>query len=343
MPKRILKGLCLWRGNTEHSKIRNAEFGIATNSGERRQILPADFTFKFFIQKGKTMGKSVRCISQDGTLTIMAVDSTDIVNKAQEIHGTSAVCSAALGRLLTAASLMGCALKGEKDTVTLRMNGGGPAGTVLAVSDSLGNVRGYVQENIVEIPLNKKGKLDVAGAVGKDGFLTVIMDLGMKEPYVGQTPIVSGEIAEDVTAYYSISQQTPSVCALGVLVNPDLTIKAAGGFIIQLLPMAMDDTIDLVEKSIENLEPISGLIDRGMTPEEICRHVLKYFDLDILDSSEPEYKCYCSKERVEAALISTGRDELLEMANDGDAEVCCQFCDKKYVFTPSDLKKLAKN
>ncbi len=289
------------------------------------------------------MGKSVRCISQDGTLTIMTVDSTDIVNKAQEIHGTSAVCSAALGRLLTAASLMGCALKGEKDSVTLRMNGGGPAGSVLAVSDSQGNVRGYVQESIVEIPLNKKGKLDVAGAIGKDGFLTVIMDLGMKEPYVGQTPIVSGEIAEDITAYYSISQQTPSVCALGVLVNPDLSIKAAGGFIIQLLPTAMDDTIDLVEKSIENLEPISTLIDRGMTPEDICRHALKYFDLDILDSSEPEYKCYCSKERVESALISTGRDELLAMAEEGDAEVCCQFCDKKYTFTPADLKKLAKN
>ena len=288
------------------------------------------------------MGKSVRCISQDGTLTIMAVDSTDIVNKAQEIHGTSAVCSAALGRLLTAASLMGCALKGEKDTVTLRLNGGGPAGTVLAVSDSLGNVRGYVQENIVEIPLNKKGKLDVAGAVGKDGFLTVIMDLGMKEPYVGQTPIVSGEIAEDVTAYYSISQQTPSVCALGVLVNPDLTIRAAGGFIIQLLPTAMDDTIDLVEKSIENLEPISTLIDRGMTPEEICHHALKYFELDVLDDAEPEYKCYCSRERVEAALISTGEEELLDMAKDEKTEVSCQFCDKKYAFTPDDIKNLVK-
>lgn len=289
------------------------------------------------------MGKSVRCISKDGTLTIMAVDSTDIVNKAQEIHGTSAVCSAALGRLLTAASLMGCALKGKDDSVTLRLNGGGPAGTVLAVSDSSGNVRGYIQQPVVEIPLNAKGKLDVAGAVGKDGFLTVIKDLGMKEPYVGKTPIISGEIAEDVTAYYSISQQTPSVCALGVLVNPDLTIKAAGGFIIQLLPTAMDDTIDLVEKSIEGLEPISSLIDKGMTPEEICHHALKHFELEVLDSSEPEYKCYCTKERVEAALMSTGRDELLQMADEGDTEVCCQFCDKKYVFTPSQVRKLAKN
>ena len=286
------------------------------------------------------MGKLVRCISHDGTLTVMAINSTDIVNKAVEIHETSAVCSAALGRLITAASLMGSVLKGKDDSITLRLNGGGPSGSVIAVSDSMGNVRGYVGQSVVEIPLNAKGKLDVAGAVGKDGFLTVIKDLGMKEPYVGRTPIVSGEIAEDITAYYSISEQTPTVCALGVLVNPDLTIKAAGGLLIQLLPTAMDDTIDLVEKSIEGLEPISTLIDRGMTPEEICHHALKYFELDVLDDAEPEYKCYCSRERVEAALISTGEEELLDMAKDEKTEVSCQFCDKKYVFTPDDLKKL---
>lgn len=288
------------------------------------------------------MGKSIRCISRDGTLTVMAINSTDIVNKAVEIHETSAVCSAALGRLITAASLMGSVLKGKDHSITLRLNGGGPAGSVIAVSDSMGNVRGYVGQSVVEIPLNAKGKLDVAGAVGKDGFLTVIKDLGMKEPYVGKTPIVSGEIAEDITAYYSISEQTPTVCALGVLVNPDLTIKAAGGLLIQLLPTAMDDTIDLVEKSIEGLEPISSLIDRGMIPEEICRHALKYFELDVLDDAEPEYKCYCSRERVEAALISTGEEELLDMAKEEKTEVSCQFCDKKYVFTPDDIKNLVK-
>ncbi len=286
------------------------------------------------------MGKSIRCISRDGTLTVMAINSTDIVNKAVEIHETSAVCSAALGRLITAASLMGSVLKGKDHSITLRLNGGGPAGSVIAVSDSMGNVRGYVGQSVVEIPLNAKGKLDVAGAVGKDGFLTVIKDLGMKEPYVGKTPIVSGEIAEDITAYFSISEQTPTVCALGVLVNPDLTIRAAGGLLIQLLPTALDDTIDLVEKSIEGLEPISTLIDRGMTPEDICHHALKYFELDVLDDAEPEYKCYCSRERVEAALISTGEEELLDMAKDEKTEVSCQFCDKKYVFTPDDLKKL---
>ena len=288
------------------------------------------------------MGKSIRCISRDGTLTVMAINSTDIVNRAVEIHETSAVCSAALGRLITAASLMGSVLKGKDHSITLRLNGGGPAGSVIAVSDSMGNVRGYVGQSVVEIPLNAKGKLDVAGAVGKDGFLTVIKDLGMKEPYVGKTPIVSGEIAEDITAYFSISEQTPTVCALGVLVNPDLTIRAAGGLLIQLLPTALDDTIDLVEKSIEGLEPISTRIDRGMTPEEICRHALKYFELDVLDDAEPEYKCYCSRERVEAALISTGEEELLDMAKEEKTEVSCQFCDKKYVFTPDDIKNLVR-
>lgn len=288
------------------------------------------------------MGNLVRCISVDGTLTAMAVNSTDIVEKAQQIHETSAVCSAALGRLLTAASLMGSTLKGKDHTVTLRLRGDGPAGTVMAVSDSEGNVRGYVQQSVVEIPLNKKGKLDVAGAVGTNGFLTVMKDLGMKEPYVGQSPIITGEIAEDITAYYSTSEQTPTVCALGVLVNPDLSIKAAGGLIIQLLPTALDDTIDKVEECIKDLEPISSLIDRGMTPEEICRHALKLFDLEVLDGSAPEYKCYCSRQRVESALISTGEEEIMEMAKDEKTEVSCQFCDRKYVFTPDDLKQLLK-
>ena len=288
------------------------------------------------------MGKLARCISIDGTIIAMAIDSTDMINRAQEIHETSAVCSAARGRLMTAASLMGSSLKGKDDSVTLRLNGGGPIGSVIAVSDSEGNVRGYVTQPVVEIPLNKKGKLDVAGAVGTDGFLTVIKDLGMKEPYVGQSPIISGEIAEDVTAYYSTSEQTPTVCALGVLVNPDLTVRAAGGLIIQLLPTALDDTIDKVEKCIETLEPISTLIDRGMTPEEICRHALHLFELDILDTAAPTYKCYCSKYRVEGALISTGIEELEDMMKDEKTEVSCQFCDKKYVFTPDDIKDLIR-
>ena len=286
------------------------------------------------------MGKLIRCISKMGDLTVMAADTTDIVNRAADIHKTSAVTSAALGRLLTAASLMGSSLKGKDDSVTVKLNGNGPAGTVLAVSDSSGNVRGYVQNPIVELPLNKIGKLDVSGAVGTDGFVTVVKDLGLKDPYVGQTPIVSGEIAEDITAYFAQSEQIPTVCALGVLVNPDLSIKAAGGFLIQLLPTATNETIDLVEKGLEGIEPISAMIDKSMTPEEICRHVLKHFELDVLDESNPVYKCYCSRERTEKALISVGKQGLTEMAEDEVTEVCCQFCDKKYHFTSEQIRAL---
>lgn len=288
------------------------------------------------------MGKLIRCISQDGTVTVMAADTTDIVNRAQEIHGTSAVVSAALGRLMTAACLMGSALKGQDDSVTLRINGNGPAGTVLAVSDSNGNVKGYAVNSVVELPLNSKGKLDVSGAVGTDGMLTVIKDLGLKEPYVGQIPIISGEIAEDITSYFATSEQIPTVCALGVLVNPDLTIRKAGGFIIQLLPTADDTIIDKVEKGIEGIESVTQMLDNGLDPEAICRTVLPLFELDVLDTSAPEYRCDCSRERVTRALISMGKDELKNLTEDEKTEVCCQFCDKKYVFTPADIEKLIK-
>ena len=289
------------------------------------------------------MGKLVRMISADGTLTAMAVDTTDIVSEMERIHKTSAVTSAALGRLLTAASLMGAVLKGRDDSVTLRLNGGGPAGVVIAVSDSEGNVRGYVENPIVEIPLNIKGKLDVSGAVGKDGTLTVMKDLGLKEPYIGQVPIVSGEIAEDITSYYAVSEQTPTVCALGVLVNPDLTIKAAGGFIIQLLPTAAEDTITLVEECIRDIPSVTQMLTSGLDPEQICRNVLKKFELEYLDGSEPEYRCSCSRQRVEKALISTGMEALEEMAEDNGTEVCCHFCDKKYRFSSEEIRKLARN
>lgn len=288
------------------------------------------------------MGNLVRCISTDGTLTVMAIDSTDIVNEAVRIHNTTPVASAALGRLLTGASLMGSVLKGKEDSVTLRLKGDGPLGSLIAVSDSLGNVRGYVQNNHVDLPLNSKGKLDVSGAVGKHGDLTVIKDLGLKEPYVGQTPIVSGEIAEDITYYYFTSEQTPTVCALGVLVDRDYSIKKAGGFIVQLLPTAYDDTIDLVEECIKDIEPVTTLLQK-MNIEELCHHVLSKFELEVLDTASPVYKCTCSRERVERALISTGIESLKELAEDENTEVCCQFCDKKYNFSSSDIKKLIKD
>ncbi len=288
------------------------------------------------------MDKLVRCISVDGTLVMMAAETTDMVEQAQQYHQTSAVTSAALGRLLTASSLMGSMLKGDNDSVTLRLNGGGPAGTVMAVSDCWGNARGYVTNPVVEIPLNAKGKLDVAGAVGTDGFLTVIKDLNLKEPYIGQTPIMTGEIAEDLTSYYAISEQLPSVCALGVLVNPDLSIKKAGGFIIQLLPTAFDDTIDAVERCISNIPSVTQMLSEGMTPEEICHRVLSEFELEVLDESHPVYKCNCSRERVEGALISTGLETLKELELEEKTEVNCQFCDKKYVFSGSDITELIK-
>lgn len=288
------------------------------------------------------MSELVRMISADGTLTVIAAETTDIVKRMKRIHQTSPVTSVALGRLITAASMMGAVLKGQDDSITLRLNGGGPAGSLIAVSDSQGNVRGYVSNPVVEDMINDKGRLDVAGAVGKEGTLTVMKDLGMKEPYIGQIPILSGEIAEDITSYFAISEQLPSVCALGVALKPSSAIKVAGGFIIQLLPTAMDDTIDKVEECIKGLEPITQMLSDGMTPEEICRHVLSKFELEILDSSTPEYKCNCSKERVSKALLTLGKEELADMANDPVTEVSCHFCEKKYKFSSDEIKELAK-
>lgn len=289
------------------------------------------------------MGKLLRYITSDGTVSIIGVDTTDMVARAEQIHRTSAVTTAALGRLLTAASMIGITLKGEKDSVTLRLNGGGPAGTVIAVSDSLGNARGYVSEPVVEIPLNSKGKLDVAGAVGKDGSLIVIKDIGMKDPYIGNVPIVSGEIAEDITYYYAVSEQIPTVCALGVLVNPNLTVNSAGGFIIQLLPFAPDDVIDKLEKSINKLKPVTTMLSEGMSISEICALAMDGFEIELLDEFEVEYKCDCNRERVEKALCTVGKQELTEILNqDGKAELNCHFCDKKYRFDAADLEKMIK-
>lgn len=287
------------------------------------------------------MGKIVRYITEDGSAFIIAADTTDVVGKAEQIHKTSAVNTAALGRLMTAASMMGDMLKSKDDSVTLRMNGGGPAGSLIAVSDSSGNVRGYVQNPVVEISLNEKGKLDVKGTVGTNGYLYVMKDIGLKEPYVGQTEIVSGEIAEDITNYFASSEQTPSVCALGVLVNPDLTVAAAGGFIIQLLPFCPDEIIDKIEYAMQTIEPVTAMLSKGMTPDDIAQTAMHGIEISKLDESEIEYRCNCSKERVEEALISTGRESLEEMIASGeDTEVECHFCDKKYVFTPDDIKKL---
>lgn len=289
------------------------------------------------------MGKLIRAISEDGGVMCCAVDSTDAVSEAERIHKTSAVVTAALGRLLTAASMMGAALKGEQDSVTIRMAGGGPAGSIVAVADSRGNVRGYAQNAIVEIPLNQYGKLDVAGAVGREGTLTISKDLGMREPYIGQTPIVSGEIAEDMTHYYAISEQIPTVCSLGVLVNPDLTVCAAGGFLVQLLPGAMEDEIDRLEENIRKMDPVSSMLRDGKTPEDIAKLALDGFSPQILDESMIGYRCSCSRERMERALISMGREELCRMAEEQpEAELNCHFCGKREIFTSAELRALAQ-
>ena len=287
------------------------------------------------------MGKLIRCITSCGEVMATAVDTTDIVGKAEQIHKTSAVVTAALGRLLTAGSMMGNMLKGKDDSITLRINGDGPTGSLIVVSDFNGDVRGYVQNPVVELPLNAKGKLDVGGAVGKNGLLYVLKDLGLKEPFSGSVPLVSGEIAEDITSYYALSEQIPTVCALGVLVNPDLTVKAAGGYIIQLLPAASDKTIDKLEKSIMKMASVTSMLSSGMTPEEIVKTALKDFEVEVLYTQDIEYKCNCSKERVSKALISLGKEELTEMAQEkDDIEISCHFCDKVYKFTPNELKKL---
>lgn len=287
------------------------------------------------------MGKIVRYITEDGSAFVIAADTTDVVARAEQIHKTSAVNTAALGRLMTAASMMGDMLKGKEDSITLRLNGGGPAGSVIAVSDSDGNVRGYVQNPVVEIPLNKAGKLDVKGTVGTNGYLFVMKDIGLNEPYVGQTQIVSGEIAEDITNYYATSEQTPTVCALGVLVNPDLTVAAAGGFMIQLLPGCPDEMIDKIELSMQDIDPVTTMLKNGMSADDIAKRAMQNIVIDKLDESSIEYRCNCSKERVEAALISTGRESLEEMAgSDKNTDVECHFCDKVYSFTPDEIKKL---
>jgi len=286
------------------------------------------------------MGKLVRSISHDGTVIMMAADTTDIVATAQKIHNTSKVTSAALGRLLTGASFMGQMLKEEKGTITLRINGGGPCGSVIAVADSLGNVKGYVMDPSVELPLKENGKLDVGGAVGTDGYLTVMKDFGTGDPYTGQVPIVSGEIAEDITSYYAISEQIPTVCALGVLVNPDKSIACAGGFLIQLLPAADDDTITMVEDCLSKLKPVTAMLADDMSPEDICREVLKPFDMEILDEFDIAFKCDCSRKKVERALISTGFEELEDMSKDPVTSVSCQFCTTKYDFTSEDIRRI---
>ena len=283
----------------------------------------------------------VRAISSDGFVKAAAVCSRDLTERARRIHQTLPVGTAALGRTLAAASMMGNALKGQGASLTLQIKGGGPLGTVLAVSDPDGNVRGYVTNPGVDIPLRADGKLDVGSAVGREGTLTVIKDLQMKEPYVGTIDLLGGEIAEDVAAYFVESEQIPTACGLGVLVDRDQSVRAAGGYLIQLLPGADEDTIVKVEGGIMAAGNVSAILDKDPDPENLLRTVMSDFDIRILESSEISYKCYCSRERVERALISLGREELEGILREqGSCQLTCQFCDAVYDFTAEDLQEL---
>ena len=286
----------------------------------------------------------VRAISTDGMVQAAAICSRDLTERARQIHKTLPVATAALGRTLAAASMMGNALKSDGASLTLQFKGGGPLGTVLAVSDNEGNVRGYVTNPHVDIPLRKDGKLDVGTAVGHEGTLTVIKDLHMKEPYVGTIDLMGGEIAEDVAGYFVESEQIPTACALGVLVDRDQSVKAAGGYLIQLLPGAAEDTIAKVEGGIMAAGAVSAILEKNDDPEAMLRTVMSDFDLKILETCPVEYRCYCSRERVERALISLGRTELEQMLSEqGGCQLTCQFCDAVYEFTAEDIQRLLKN
>ena len=285
-----------------------------------------------------------RAISADGSVVASAIDATDMVAMIEQYHKPSAVVTAALGRLTIAASLMGYGLKSADESLTLRIDGDGPIGSMVACADDLGNVKCYATNYIAELPLNEKGKLDVGGAIGRNGMLGIIRDLGLKEPYVGQVPLVNGEVAEDLTQYYATSEQLPTAVALGVLVDVDYTIKAAGGFILQVLPGAYDEDIDNVEKTVSEISSVTDMLSNGQNPREIVNMLLKDYEVEYFDDVPAKYVCDCSRERTDRALISIGKEELTKIIEeDGKAEMTCHFCDNIYSYSKEDLLELLES
>ena len=284
----------------------------------------------------------IRAIAANDQIRAFAAVTTETVETARQDHNTSPVATAALGRLLTAGAMMGTMMKGDKDILTLQIKAGGPLEGITVTADSKGRVKGYVGNPDVCIPANSKGKLDVAGAVGV-GFMNVIKDMGLKEPYVGQTILVSGEIAEDLTYYYATSEQTPSSVALGVLMNKDNTVRQAGGFIVQLMPFAEEEVIAKLEENVSKIDSVTSLLEQGHTPESLLEKVLEGFDIEINDTLPTQFHCNCCRERVEKALISIGRKELNEMIQEGKSiEMNCHFCNKNYEFTVEELKEILR-
>jgi len=287
------------------------------------------------------MGRIIRATAGDGFIKMAVVTAGDAIEEARRIHSLSPTASAALGRTLCAASIMGDMMKEENASLTIRINGGGPIGSIVAVSDHNGCVRGYVENPSVDLPLRKDGKLNVGGAVGRNGMVTVSRDIGLREPYIGSSELVSGEIAEDITAYLLESEQVPSACALGVLVDTDLTVKAAGGFIVQLMPGAEASLIDKLEDNIFMMDQVTTILDEDGA-EALFEQVLKGFEYHIVGESEMSYKCYCDRDRVAEALTCIDKEELDEIVFSGETiSVSCQFCDKTYSFTPDELKSLS--
>ena len=285
----------------------------------------------------------VRGMSMDGFVKVVAIRSTELVKRGAQIQGTTPNATAAFGRVLTAASMMGNMQKVENGSLTLQVRGGGPIGSIVCVSDAVGNVRGYVTEPKVPLVEKYPGKLDVGATVGTDGTLTVIRDLQMKEPYIGSTELVSGEIGDDITAYFARSEQTPTACAVGVLIDRDQSVKVAGGYLIQLLPGAPEEVIDTLEKGIQGAGAVTPMLEQGMTPEDILGAVCGDLGVVFMETTEVAYRCYCSRERVTDALISLGKKELTEIAQEGkEFPVECQFCDTVYRFTPADIVELLK-
>ena len=283
----------------------------------------------------------IRGIDKKGTMRLFVASSTNLVEDMRKIHNTSPTATAALGRALTAAAMMGITMKGEKDSLTFKVKGDGPIGNIVTVANNKGQVKGYVDYPYADMPSRSDGKLDVGGVVGKNGQLAIIRDLGLKEPYIGRSNLVSGEIADDLVYYFYISEQQPSAINLGVLVDKDISVKAAGGYMLQLLPNVEDGDVDRIEKILGKAKPISTLIDDEMTPEEVMEELFGEFEMKVLDRIDIEYKCNCKRDRIEEVLLSLGKKEIDDMIEeDGQAEVVCHFCNQKYKFSKNDLQRL---
>lgn len=284
----------------------------------------------------------VRATAADGAIRAFAVTSKELVEEAKNRHGTCPIMTAALGRLLSAGVMMGSMMKGEKDLLTLQIQGDGPGGGLTVTADASGHVKGYPHVAVIDLPVNDQGKLNVGGAMG-NGTLRVIKDLGLKEPYIGQAALQTGEIAEDLTYYFAVSEQVPSSVGLGVLMNKDNTVRQAGGFIIQLMPFVEDEVIEKLEENLKSLEPVTTMLDRGFTPERMLEEVLQGFEVTVNDTMPVSFYCNCSKERVTKALISIGADKMQEMIDDGEpVSINCHFCNTDYTFEIDELKEIAK-